>query len=160
MEKKMTETKINEFASVQCYVPPTKTIDSGASGKAFEMLVKVFLNNGIRTKNAISASGKVDVQYHKHTIEIKSGCGTLENITKSEFVVYSPDSELENAMVFKADMFVEIVNACGLVRTKRMTDGTVKTTIQSFKNSKKKNAMFRTMLENYGMDIETFKETF
>ena len=160
MKKKMAVEKMEQFASVKCYVVPTKDIDSGASGKAFEMLVKMFLNNGIRTKNAISASGKVDVQYHKHTIEIKSGCGTLDNITKGEFVIYSPDSELENAMVFNSELFVEIVKACGLVRTKRMTDGTIKTTIQSFKNSKKKNAMFRTMLDNYGMDIETFKETF
>ena len=157
MEKNIAVSQMENYGKVNCYVAPIKTVDSGASGKAFEIAVKLYLNNAIRTKNAIASKGKTDTTYHKHTIEIKSGCGTLDNITKSEFVIYSPDSVINNAMVFTSAMFVEIVNACGLVRTKKMTDGTIKTTIQSFKNSNKKNAMFREMLATYGMSLEEFK---
>lgn len=157
MEKNLAVSQMENYGKVNCYVTPIKTVDSGASGKAFEIAVKLYLNNAIRTKNAIASKGKTDTTYHKHSIEIKSGCGTLDNITKSEFVIYSPDSVIENAMVFTSKMFVEIVNACGLVRSKKMTDGTTKTTIQSFKNSNKKNAMFREMLATYGISLEEFK---
>lgn len=157
MEKNVAKEMSANYRIGNCHVSPIKGKDSGKDGKAFEIDVKLYLNNAIRTKNAIASKGKTDTTYHKHTIEIKSGCGTLDNITKSEFVIYSPDSVIENALVFTSGMFVEIVNACGLVRTKKMTDGTIKTTIQSFKNSNKKNAMFREMLANYGMSLEEFK---
>ena len=144
-----------DIATQMGYVNP----NHGSKGEAFEMLVNLFLNGQIRSKYGIAGKGKFDTKYHGHKIEVKSGSGTLENVLKSEFVVYSPDSEIETALVFSARVFLEIVNACGLVRQKKMSDGSIKTTIQSFKNSNKKNALFRGMLAKYGMTLEEFKIT-
>lgn len=160
MKKIVAIEKINNYENVNSYVNPTKTIDSGAHGKAFETLVKIFLTGRVSTKNCVSAKGKKDLSYHKLAIECKSACGTLDGIEKNDFIIYSYDSTIENARVFTPSEFMELVNACGLYRTKKTTSGYTVSAIQSFKNSKKKFAMWTQATTENGLTLETFKATY
>lgn len=159
MKKAIAIEKINAYENVNAYVTPTKGIDPGAPGKAFETRIKLFLTGRVSTKNCVSAKGKKDLTYHGYTIECKSACGTLDGIEKNDFVIYSYDSTIENARVFTPSEFMEIVNACGLYRTKKTTSGYMVSAIQSFKNSKKKFAMWTQATTENGLELELFKAT-
>ncbi len=140
-----TET-INQFKDTDC----------GRYGKAFEINVKQFVNGNRGNSHKVSAKGKTDFQFKGKRFEIKSNCGELDGIEKNDYVVYTMDNineydKPEHALVFTPDKFVQAVEECGLVRTKKSTAGTMKTTIQSYKNSKKKSAKFDTMLNLYSI---------
>jgi len=155
MERAKALELMKQFEMINSYVSPTEKVDSGAKGKLFEMLVKFYLNGRIATKNGVTANnGKgYDLTHKGHKIEVKSGCGQLDNITKSEYVIYSPTSELENARIFKVNDFMNILASINLIRTKKATNGKMVTSIQSFKNSKSKTAKFYQLLETYGTKI-------
>ena len=128
--------------------------DSGKYGKAFEINVKRALNGGRGNSSKVSAKGKTDVQYHGKKLEIKSNCGELEKISKNDYVVYSMDNMAEfdkpwYASVIPADEFFQMMESLGLVREKKTTGGYIKTTIQSYKNSKKKTLALRVALAKY-----------
>lgn len=169
MRKEEANAKKEALASVNVHVTPIKreeaealgfkNANSGANGEAFEMDIVMYLCGRVYAKNGIASKGRVDLTKSGRKIEIKSGCGTLDNVAKAEFVIYSPDSTIETARAFTTEMFMDILNACGLVRIKKMSDGSIKKAIQTFKNSKKKETMFRNLLNTYGMDIATFKAT-
>lgn len=131
-----------------------KPNDSGKYGKAFEINVKLTLNGNRGNSGRVSAKGKIDVQYKGKKLEIKSNCGELEKIAKNDFVIYTMDNERdfqspERASVIPADEFFQMMESLGLVREKKTTGGYIKTTIQTYKNSKKKTAALATALANY-----------
>lgn len=157
MKKIFANEKLTNYENIDCYQKPIKEIDSGSMGKAFEMQVRLFLTNKIGIKNAVQTKKKTDLTYKGYKVEIKSGCGTLDGIEKNDFVIYSPTSTIDNARVFTTSTFLNILGCCGLIRSKRMSDYSTKTTIQSFKNSNKKMAKFYDMLNTYGETLESFK---
>lgn len=131
-----------------------KANDSGKYGKAFEINVKRALNGGRGNSSKVSAKGKTDVQYHGKKLEIKSNCGELEKISKNDYVVYTMDNVAEfdkpwYASVIPADEFFQMMEDLGLVREKKTTGGYTKTTIQTYKNSKKKTLALRVALAKY-----------
>lgn len=141
----MTYATINEFKSTDC----------GKYGKCFEMNVKRFLNGKRGNVEHVSAKNHADVHYHGERLEIKSNCGEInDDIAKNDYIVYTMASELdymtpENARVLTVEQFTTMLEMLGLVRTKTSTSGAVKTTIQSYKNSKKKSGALARALEQF-----------
>ena len=140
-----------------------KESDMGKYGKAFEINVKLVLNGNRGNSSKVSAKGKTDVQYHGKKLEIKSNCGELEKIVKNDFVVYTMDNvrdfqNPERAAVIPANEFFQMMEKLGLVREKKTTGGYIKTTIQSYKNSKRKTAALAEALAKYPT-LEQWKAT-
>lgn len=132
-----------------------KETDCGRYGKAFEINVKHFLNGNRGNANRVSAKGKTDVQNKGIKYEVKSNCGEInDDILKNDYIIYTPDNRTdfehpEQAFVIPAQAFVDMFYALGLVRTKKSTNGQLKTTIQSYNNSKRKTTMLFNALAQY-----------
>lgn len=132
-----------------------KETDCGRYGKAFEINVKHFLNGNRGNANKVSAKGKIDVQSKGIKYEVKSNCGEInEDILKNDYIIYTPDNmrdfeRPEQAFVIPAQAFVDMFHALGLVRTKKSTNGQLKTSIQSYRNSKRKTEMLFNALVQY-----------
>lgn len=129
--------------------------DSGVYGKVFEMAVKTYVNGHRGNWNKVSAKGKTDMKSKGVTYEIKSNCGELNpSIIKNDYIIYTYDNQLDclnpwNARVIPTDDFLAIVDACGLRRKKVSTNGQLKESIQSYKNSKRKSALWITAVDKY-----------
>lgn len=132
-----------------------KEADSGKYGKAFEINVKHYLNGNRGNADKVSAKGKTDVTFKGIKFEIKSNCGELnESIKRNDFILYTYDNENtwnepQNARVIPTADFLTIVDACGLRRKKVSTNGQLKESIQSYKNSKRKTALWMTAVDRY-----------
>lgn len=144
MERNYNET-VNQFKATDC----------GRFGKAFEINVKSYMNGKRGNSDHVSAKGKADVQHKKVRYEIKSNCGEINNdILKNDYIVYTYDNatmyvEPQNARVIPAAEFVKLVERLGLMRTKKSTNGQLKTTIQSYANSKRKSALWMQAVDSY-----------
>ena len=141
---------MKEFKFAQT-IEQFKTTDCGRFGKAFEINVKTYLNGKRGNSNKVSAKGKTDVRYKGLRLEIKSNCGELDGIEKNDFIVYTYNNEVdyltpEFAVVLTPTEFLSILDELGLIRIKKSSSGVKKTTIQSYKNSKKKYQMFEDRL--------------
>lgn len=146
--------EVNKMTNYTDTINQFKDTDCGRYGKAFEINVKMYINGRRGNSRKVSAKGKTDFQFKHKKFEVKSNCGELDGIEKNSFVVYTMDNiydydKPDRALVFTPGDFMQAVEECGLVRTKKSTAGTIKTTIQSYKNSKKKTAQFREALERY-----------
>lgn len=152
MKKIIALTEIKNLFNIDCYVQATKGIDSGAHGKAFEGAIKLALTGRVQTKNLVSSNKrKEDLKIKGIRIEIKSGCGTLDNVKNVDVVIYSPTSTIENAYILNASDFLNGLESIGLVRhDKKMSNGKIKTAIQSFKHNNKATRNLYAMLETYG----------
>lgn len=68
------------------------SLDSGINGKAFEIAIRSYIMN--RTQARVKAQGKTDIRFtfegSRHTCEIKTACGEIEQAAKNQFVVYCP----------------------------------------------------------------------
>lgn len=132
-----------------------KKNDSGFFGKEFEKAVKHYLNGNKGNVNRVSAKGKHDVKYHGLIIEIKSNCGEINNnINSNDYVIYTMDNKTdyerpEHARVLTVEQFINVLESCGLIRYKTATNGATVKAIQSYKNSKRKSALFASLLEQF-----------
>lgn len=131
-----------------------KETDCGKFGKAFEINVKHYLNGNRGNSDTVSAKGKTDCTHKGNKFEIKSNCGELDGIEKNDYIIYTMDNKNDfdkpqNAKVIPPKDFLSLLNNLGLVRTKKSTNGYMKTTIQSYANSKKKYNGLAEALSGY-----------
>lgn len=132
-----------------------KASDSGRFGKALEINVKHFLNGNRGNASIVSAKGKTDVTHKGVKYEIKSNCGEInDNIMTNDFIIYSYDNKVdwdkpEHCHVIPTIDFINELKKLGMMRTKKSTNGQLKTTIQSYANSKKKLAAWTTAINQY-----------
>lgn len=132
-----------------------KNTDSGKYGKAFEIAVKIYFNGNKGNSHKVALKGHTDMQYHGATYEIKSNCGELgSDLMNKDYIIYSMDNIVDcfyplTAVVMTPAEFWNMLDTLGLIRTKTTTAGTVKTTIQSYKNSKRKTALLLGALAQY-----------
>lgn len=74
----------------------TNPNDSGLLGKAFEIAIRSYIMN--RTANGVKAKGKTDIRFtfegSRHTCEIKTACGEIEQAIKNQFVVYCANVDI------------------------------------------------------------------
>ena len=132
-----------------------KDSDSGKYGKAFELNTKKYLNGRRGNIDHVSPKNHTDVRFHGIKLEIKSNCGEInDDIKKNDFIIYTMDNESDyyepfNAKVLTPDEFLNVLESLNLIRTKKSTCGTMKTTIQSYKNSKRKTTALYGALNQF-----------
>ena len=186
-EKKIAEVNayLEKTRAIDYHCKPTAGIDSGRGGKAFEALVKLYLDN-YRFKGIASAEGKTDTKKHIDgkiaKIEIKCNAFEIErlnengavtySIRNNDYIVYAPDFddrapvELQ-AYVIPAELFVDKLYECGCVRLKMTTPMAARKKagkpffydrISIQNNSLKKLDKIYDILEENGMSLKEFKE--
>lgn len=138
-----------------------KVTDSGRFGKAFEINAKRYINGNRGNSRKVATKGKTDMQNHGIKYEIKSNCGELNAIEKNQYIIYTYDNRAdwnhpENAHVIPSAEFMDILDKCGLIREKRTSNCSMVKAIQSYKNSKRKTAMFTAMVDEYPTVAEWF----
>ena len=170
MKKAEFEKRVQEFYESEkeqtCLVKPTKGNSSGKLGLLYESKCKLYLGL-TRGKNTITGNGKLDARTRGYDVEFKQGCSPIEQLfhQKPDYVVYSPDFLADDAVekvsyVLTGDGFMTVLENAGLIRIKKMTDGSIKRTIQTYKNSNKKYNLFLDLLEEYNvMTLEEFRDT-
>ena len=91
--------------------------DSGIYGKAFEIAIRSYIMN--RTAKGVKAQGKTDIRFtfdgKRHTCEIKTACGEIEQCAGNQYVIYCPNvdpdfpAELQG-YVFTRNEWLSFVN--------------------------------------------------
>ena len=186
-EKNIAEVNsyLEKTRAIDYHCTPTAGIDSGRGGKAFEALVKLYLDN-YRFKGIASAEGKSDTRKRINgeiaKIEIKCNAFEIErldengkviySIRNNDYIVYAPDynefAPVEmQAYVIPAKLFIDKLYECGCVRLKMTTPMTARKKagepffydrISIQNNSIKKLNMIYDILDEYGMSLKEFKE--
>ena len=185
-EKKIAEVNsyLEKTKAMNYHCKPTAGIDSGRGGKAFEALVKLYLNN-YRFKGIASPEGKTDTKkrINGETAKIEIKCNAFEierldengavtySIRNNDYIVYAPDFddrapvELQ-AYVIPAELFVDKLYECGCVRLKMTTPMIARKKagepffydrISIQNNSIKKLNLIYDILDEYGMSLKEFK---
>lgn len=185
-EKKIAEVNayLEKTRAIDYHCKPTAGIDSGRGGKAFEALVKLYLDN-YRFKGIASAEGKTDTKKRVDgkiaKIEIKCNAFEIErldengavtySIRNNDYIVYAPDynefAPVEmQAYVIPAELFVDKLFECGCVRLKMTTPMAARKKagepffydrISIQNNSIKKLNLIYDILDEYGMSLKEFK---
>lgn len=107
-----TTNIMNEYISNS-----TNNNDSGLYGKAFEIAIRSYIMN--RHAKAVKAQGKADIRFtfdgKRHTCEIKTACGEIDQCESNQYVIYCPNvdpsfpAELQG-YVFTRSEWVTFVN--------------------------------------------------
>ena len=186
-EKKIAEVNayLEKTKAINYHCTPTAGIDSGRGGKAFEALVKLYLNN-YRFKGIASAEGRTDTKkrINGETAKIEIKCNAFEierldengkviySIRNNDYIVYAPDynefAPVEmQAYVIPAELFIDELENAGCIRLKMSTPMTARKKagepffydrISIQNNSIKKLNMIYDILDEYGMSLREFKE--
>ena len=185
-EKKIAEVNayLEKTRAIDYHCKPTTGIDSGRGGKAFEALVKLYLDN-YRFKGIASAEGRTDTKKRINgkiaKIEVKCNAFEIErldengavtySIRNNDYIVYAPDynefAPVEmQAYVIPAELFVDKLFECGCVRLKMTTPMAARKKagepffydrISIQNNSIKKLNLIYDILDEYGMSLKEFK---
>lgn len=159
--KQLLRLKRKEVKTMKKTINYTETInrfkvtDSGRFGKAFEINVKHYLNGNRGNSDIVSAKGKTDVKSKGIKYEIKSNCGEINaDIMRNDFIIYTDDNEAiydkpELAHVIPTADFINLIDRVGLRRVKKSTNGQLKVTIQSYRNSNRKHMMWHNAISQY-----------
>lgn len=158
MRKEEMKTNANEVLSY------FKETDCGRYGKAFEIMVKQYLNGNKGNSGKVSLKGKHDVKHKGKIFEIKSNCGEInDNIMSNDYIIYTMDNKTDyafpdSAFVFTPSDFVKMFEELGLLREKKTTNGYRVKAIQSYSNSKKKTEALKKAIEHYSLNfVSAFK---
>lgn len=93
------------------------TSDSGLNGKAFELAIRSYIMN--RTAKAVKAQGKTDIRFtfdgSRHTCEIKTACGEIEQAAKNQYVIYCSNVDINEpaesqGYIFTREEWLDFVN--------------------------------------------------
>lgn len=114
--------------------------DSGKFGKAFERDLKA----EFKQRAVVSKQGKIDFRRDNKCAEVKTGGGELDQLLHSsvKYVIYVPvvneglPVTAQEGFILHREVFLECLEACGLIRNKISTSGQAKVTIQTFWNHK------------------------
>ena len=185
-EKKIAEVNayLEKTRAMNYHCKPTAGIDSGRGGKAFEALVKLYLEN-YRFKGIASPEGQTDTKkrINGETAKIEIKCNAFEierlnengavtySIRNNDYIVYAPDynefAPVEmQAYVIPAGLFVDKLFECGCVRLKMTTPMAARKKagepffydrISIQNNSIKKLNLIYDILDEYGMSLKEFK---
>jgi hypothetical protein len=149
---KNIEEKANEILNY------FKETDCGRYGKAFEIMVKQYLNGNKGNSKKVSLKGKHDVKHNGKVFEIKSNCGEInDNIMSNDYIIYTMDNKTDYmypdaAYVFTPSDFIKMFEELGLLREKKTTNGYRVKAIQSYSNSKKKTEALKKAIQRYALN--------
>lgn len=119
----------------------------GFWGNNFEANIKDFL--GLEPEKA--PTGKIDLRHKRKCYDVGQGAKVLNYNPKSNkrdlcgtpYVLYAPivdmslPIERQEGFLIKRDELLNALDACGLIRSKQASNGTVQKTIQTFWNYSK-----------------------
>ena len=179
--KKVKQYKYEYAINQNPFVKATKGVSSGSHGNLFEMEIKLSLNN--YRFNGVAKAGKTDTRKKINNLlrdfEIKCNCTELatldingniiHSILNKEYIIYNPSfksgyNAIQGSYILSTKAFWNGIIEIGLFRTKpsqaqynrpkelRYKD---RASIQTFKNSMKKENALYEMLEQNG---KPFKE--
>lgn len=151
----------------EIYSKPIKGnhVNSGAVGYTYEGEVKKYLGF-MKSKLGYESNQRSDIYAGGLVMEVKHHCSPLDVFfsgKKIDYVAYCPDYMVNMNVnlctyVLTRDGFLTVLEKAGLIRLKKGTDGIVRKAIQSYKNSKKKYALFLDLLDEYNvMTLEDYK---
>jgi hypothetical protein len=138
----------------------------GRFGEGIEKELKAFLN----LKVCVAKPGRTDMRKANVCYEIKTGAGELGDVggklvKGSSMVIFIPvvDETAEiyeqEGFVMTRELFLELLDGCGLIREKTSTKGVRKITIQTFwnrtKNAPHGRAYDKMLNAFYGNDSVT-----
>ena len=92
-------------------------IDDGMMGKAFEIAIRSYIMN--RTVDRVKTAGKTDIRFtfdgERHTCEIKTACGEIEQAEHNQYTIYCADVDINfpaelQAYVFTRDEWITFLN--------------------------------------------------
>lgn len=93
------------------------TNDSGLYGKAFELAIRSYIMNRIAKR--VKAQGKIDIKFtfdgSRHTCEIKTACGEIEQAAKNQYVIYCSNVDINKpaetqGYIFTRKEWLDFVN--------------------------------------------------
>ena len=159
---RLKDDDIRKAVKEENYVYITKELlkmfsetDSGRYGKIFEVVCGFFVK-GYRGNIMVSAKGHIDIIYKGKKHECKINCGSfLADITKNDYMIYSYDGNKDcenpaNAHVIPMTEFLQGLEECELFRRdKPSTTKQLTMAIQTYKNSKRKLAMWTGLIDMY-----------
>ena len=142
----------------------------GGLGKTTEEEIKAFLDLTVK----VAVSGRTDLRKARICYEVKTGAGELGDfggklVKGSSRVIYIPvineaePIEKQEGFVMSREVFLSILDGCGMIREKTSSKGVRKITIQTFWN-RSKNAPHGTkyfkMLDAFyqSEEVEPFEE--
>lgn len=149
-----------------------KTTDHGAFGKATEESIKAYLH----LKVCVSKAGRADLRKGGTYYEVKTGAGELglaggALIKGASTVIYIPvidetaEITAQEGFVMSKEIFLQVLDGCGLIREKTSTSGVRKVTIQTFwnrKQNKPHGTGYQRMLDAFydleGNGVQTLEE--
>lgn len=91
--------------------------DSGRAGKAFEIAIRSYIMG--RTCKTVKGQGKTDIRFtfdgKRHTCEIKTACGEIEQAAGNQFIIYCAEVDInfpaeQQGYVFTREQWVEFLN--------------------------------------------------
>lgn len=144
-----------------------QAIDSGKLGKTCERDLKAAFDQ----RAVVSKQGKIDFRRDHKCAEVKTGAGELDQLLRSsvKYVIYVPvvneslPVTAQEGFVLRREVFLECLEACGLIRNKISTSGQAKVTIQTFWNNKegkphgrKYYALLDSLYNNCIMTLEEY----
>lgn len=153
--------EIKKLKAVNCFVAPTKGIDSGSYGKAFEGIIKLEIQGRIYTKHLVTPNKRAhDFTYKKDGFEVKTGGGPIcysqeldfSKWLANEYIVYQPKHGIEDTFVLRPKDFIDILKALNLIKQNKTKN---QWNIQTFYNSAKKLALYDEMLRAKAIEIKT-----
>lgn len=109
--------KIDSVKIMQNFLNEKNALDSGMYGKAFEIAIRSYIMG--REAKAVKAQGKTDIRFtfdgSRHTCEIKTACGEVEQTAKNQYVIYcanvDPDFPAElQGYVFTREQWIDFLN--------------------------------------------------
>lgn len=110
-------TKVNTIQIMRDFIEQKSEADSGMLGKAFEIAIRSYIMN--RKATTVKAQGKTDIRFtfdgSRHTCEIKTACGEVEQAVKNQYVIYCANVDPEfpaelQGYVFTREQWVEFLN--------------------------------------------------
>lgn len=99
------------------YINSKSDSDSGVYGKAFELAIRSYIMG--RKVKTVKAQGKVDIRFtfdgKRHTCEIKTACGEIEQAASNQYIVYcsnvDPDFPAEQqGYIFTREQWIDFIN--------------------------------------------------
>lgn len=163
---------VNTVDIMTNYFNGKSAADSGAAGKAFEIAIRSFIMG--RAVKAVKTAGQTDIRFtfdgSRHTCEIKSGCGTVDQTERNQYVIYCPNVDIHfpaelQGYVFTREQWIDFLNGyTGRGSFLRVDSKRGHTHIQSFYVSEeirpKASKAIAAYIESVLFDMPTVEEFF
>ena len=102
---------------MRAYLEDKGNNDDGKNGKAFEIAIRSYISH--RTVKTVKGQGKTDIRFtfdgKRHTCEIKTACGEIEQAASNQYVIYCSNVDTDfpaeyQGHVFTREQWIDFIN--------------------------------------------------